>query len=154
MSTRGPAHCPERGCRCWGRAKLGKCEMHLKWWWNPWVDGQGWICDSVRFPSLGNTPSVKVGVSVGSNSWWQVRRFTDSADPPQLASCDRSLWQTSEAGSGFQSGVIFCPNQGKRSMRNMDIFYPSRLCPLPLCLASCTSGYPIVICKSSPPILA
>lgn len=34
-------------------------------------------------------------------------------DPPQLASpVIGPLWQTSEAGSGFQSGVISCPVQG------------------------------------------
>lgn len=87
----GPAHCPERGCRCWGRAKLGKCEMHLKWWWNPWVDGQ--VDGSVtQLGSLKSVlPSVKVGVSVGKHHGGRFAGSQIHGPATVGLSCDRSF---------------------------------------------------------------
>ena len=78
----GPAHCSEVGS-CRGRAKLGDREMYLKWWWNPWMDGQVNGSASQSGSLNSGLPSGLVGVRVGKDCGG---RFIGSWTIEQLAS--------------------------------------------------------------------
>lgn len=60
---------------------LGSVQMHLKWWWNPWVDGQVDVSVTQLSSMKSVLPSVKIGVSVGKHHGGRFIRFMD---PPTV----------------------------------------------------------------------
>lgn len=55
--------------------------MHLKWWWNPWVDGQVDVSVTHLSSMKSVLLSVKIGVSVGKHHGGRFIRFMD---PPTV----------------------------------------------------------------------